>query len=112
MRREMMNLVIILGTILIESLLIWVVSMLLNWNFFDISFLGGVIAFGAIWLLQINKVQNKNQDHAQIKGMTGEQVGEIQVFKFKLNPILIGMVLYILVSGVATFIYYKDYFLG
>jgi hypothetical protein len=106
-----LRILVVVGTILVEALILWGISALLGWSFIDISFLGGLTVFGIMWITQMNNVQSNNLDNAIIKGMTGQEVGSLQVFNIKLTPVLVGMIIYILISGIATFVYYKEYFL-
>ncbi|MFZ3590664.1 hypothetical protein ACOI1C_15780 [Bacillus sp. DJP31] len=108
-----MKVLIVLGTVIVEAVLIYVISLLLGWNPIDMALLGGLALFGLVWMLQMNSVQQGNHETGYIKGTTGiDAGGEIKVFRFKLNPIILGMILFIVISAVATFIYYKDYFIG
>ncbi|RTR36228.1 hypothetical protein EKG37_01335 [Robertmurraya yapensis] len=98
-------------TILIETGLLWVISIIFKWNLMEILFLGGVIIFGLLWLFLFSSNQSQNQYNAGVKGMTGQEVGGVKLFRFRLSPITLGLVLFMVLSLCLTIVYYKDYFI-
>lgn len=107
---NMKNIVVVIGTILVKGILLWGISYLLGWKYIDFAFLGGVALFGIVWFFQMNFVQSNNQENAFLRGMYGNDVPKVNVFRFQIDPISIGMILYIILSGVSTFVYYIEYF--
>ncbi len=106
-----MKIMIIVGTICVEALLILFVSYLVGLQFIEIMFLGGLAIFGITWMFQMNSVQSTNYVTGYNKGITGRGGGEISVFNFKLSPIKMGMLLYVIMSALVTMFYYKDFFI-
>ncbi|KAA0545352.1 hypothetical protein FZW96_18440 [Bacillus sp. BGMRC 2118] len=106
----MKNIGIVLGTIVVKSALLWYISQLLDWKFIDFAFLGGVALFGLCWFFQMNAVKMRNENSSYSRGMYRNDDQGVEVFRFQLNPVLTGMILYILLSGISTFVYYIEYF--
>ncbi|MBM6618672.1 hypothetical protein [Bacillus suaedaesalsae] len=106
----MKNVVVVMGTILMKCILLLGIAYLLGWKFIDFAILGGVALFGTVWFFQMNSVQKNNQENSYLRGMFGNDTPKVSVFRFKMNPVLIGMIVYIILSGVTTFVYYIEYF--
>ncbi len=103
----MKKLIIVLITMLVEVALIGGVSYLFNWVFIDILFLGALAIFGIIWLYNWNSNQLRNEMHATDKGINGVHTGAIQVFEFKMGPVRLGMLLFLIISfGISIYKYY------
>lgn len=97
-------------TILIETGLLWGISIIFKWNLMEILFLGGVIIFGVLWLFLFSSNQSQNQYNARVKGTTGQEAGGVKLFRFRFSPITLGLVLFMVLSLFLTIVYYKDYF--
>lgn len=105
------NLYVIVATLLVETALIWGVSILLNWKMVDIIFLGGLALFGLIWFFQLNSNRQSNAENAHLKGWNGQNGGAITPFQFKSSPVIIGLLLFIVVSFCVTAFTYYPYFI-
>lgn len=107
------NLYIILATVLVETAILWGVSILLDWKFVDVIFLGSLAVFGLIWFLQLNSNRNSNEENAHLKGWNGQDGGGVTPFQFKFrgSPIVLGLLLFIVVSFCITAFTYYPYFI-
>jgi len=104
------NTIIVLITILLETLFLWVVSILINWKFIDVMFIGGLVIFGVIWLFQFNSTQTQNILNASEKGWKGQKTGEIRPFEFKFTPVKLGLLIFAVISFFITMTTYSSYF--
>ena len=78
-----------------------------DWVFIDILFLGALAIFGAVWLYNWNNHQLRNEMHATDKGVHGVSTGVIQLFEFKIGPVRLGMLLFLIISfGISVYKYY------
>jgi hypothetical protein len=102
---------IVLLTMLVEGGLIWGISKFFGLDFMEILFLGGLIIFGGIWLFLFYTNQIHNEMNVSTKGFTGQDVGGIKLFKFRLSPVSLGIVLFMLLSFCLTVFYYSEYFI-
>lgn len=98
-------------TMLIETGLLWIISIIFNWNLMEILFLGGVVIFAILWLFLYSSTQSNNQYNAGVKGETGQDSERIKLFQFRLSPITLGLILFIVMSLCLTIFYYYDYFI-
>lgn len=103
---------IIIATIAAETVLLYLISLLFGWSFLEIIFLGGLAIFGCIWLFQLNINQSNNQYNAHIKGWTGQTSGEIKPFQYKLSPVFLGLLIFLVGSFLITLIKYYPYFIN
>jgi hypothetical protein len=101
---------IVLLTMFVEAGLLWVVSSLFGWDLMEILFLGGLLIFGLIWLYLLFSNQSNNGFNAGVRGWTGQDAGEIKLFKFQVSPVMLGIVLFMLLSFALTLFYYSSYF--
>ncbi|WP_421385213.1 hypothetical protein ACOJQI_10760 [Bacillus salacetis] len=101
---------IVILTILIEAGLLWLVSIFFGWNFMDVIFIGGLLIFGGIWLYLLFTNQNNNGFNASVKGWTGQDAGEVKIFRFKVSPVILGIILFMGISFGMTIFYYSAYF--
>ncbi|TFJ92388.1 hypothetical protein [Lentibacillus salicampi] len=102
---------IMVMTIGVEALILWAVSRILDWNFVDIIFLGGILIFGAKWLFSLYLQQENNEYIAHIKGHTGQEAGRIKPFEYSVSSVDAGLLLFILGSLLITFATYYTYFI-
>ena len=107
----MKKLIIVLVTMLVEVALIGGVSYLFDWAFIDILFLGALAIFGAVWLYSWNTTQLRNELHATDKGYTGVSCGEIRLFEFKICPVRLGMLLFLIITFAISVYEYYPYFI-
>lgn len=106
----MKKIYIVLATLTIETVLIWFASYLLQWKFVDTIFLGSLLLFGIVYLIRLYIHQTNTVFNANIAGWTWEEAG-IGPFRFRVSPIIIGLILYIIISFFVTLITYYSYFL-
>ncbi len=88
----------------------WLFSWIVGWNYMETIFLSGLLVFGVVWMILLNHNQSTNILNATIKGTTGVSAGVSKPFTVTLNSFMIGTIVYLVTSGVATFIYYLPYF--
>lgn len=105
----MKSIYIILATLTVETLIIWFASYLLGWNFIDTILLGSLLLFGIVYLFRLYIHQTNATFNANIAGWTWEEAG-IGPFHFRISPIIIGLILFIVISILVTFITYYRYF--
>ena len=103
---------IVLSTIVTEFILLFIISKLINLNFIDTLFIGGLGLFGFVWLFSFSMTQQSNVFNTSLKGVTGQDAGGIKVFRFKINPITLGLLIFCISSFVITMIYYSSYLIG
>ncbi len=96
-------------TILIEGIILWGASMLLGVSFMEIILLGALFFFGGVWLYLYLEKQSNNVFSASVKGWTGQDAGNITLFRIHISPVFLGMILFLVLSLVTTFIYYSSY---
>ena len=103
---------VVLLTIFTELLSLLIISKLINLSFIDTIFIGGIGIFGIVWLFSLSMNQRNNVFNASMKGVTGQETGGIKVFRFKINPITLGLIIFCVSSFIITMIYYSSYFVG
>ena len=96
---------------LIELGLLWAISILINWNLMEFLFLGSLLLFAIPWLFLYFNNQNQNVYNASVKGMTGQDAGGVKLFRFRFSPIILGLVLFMVLSFCLTVFYYYEYFI-
>ncbi|RLQ93326.1 hypothetical protein [Falsibacillus albus] len=96
--------------IIINLLLSVVVSWLFHWSFMEAMFLTGLLFLGGTWLIAFNLNQNSNQLNASVKGWNRQDAGQVKPFMFRLNPFLIGCIIYVACTFIISLIYYLPYF--
>ena len=106
---NMKNVYIILVTLTIETVIIWFASFLLRWKFVDTIFLGSLLLFGIVYLFRLYIHQTNATFNANIAGWTWEEAG-IGPFRFRVSPIILGLILFIVISFFVTLITYYAYF--
>ena len=97
-------------TMVVEFLLIWLIAIIFSINLMEILFLASILVFAVIWLLSLAFRNSNNQSHAHNKGILGYKTGDIQLFRFQVSPIIMGVLLFVLISIILTGIYYASYF--
>jgi hypothetical protein len=103
---------ITLMTAVLETIVLWLVSYIFDWNFLDIILLGGLAIFGGVWLFRLNSNQISNGYNAVAKGWTGQNTGGISPFQFNMSPVTSGLLLFIFISLVITVFVYYPYFIN
>ncbi|MFZ3579884.1 hypothetical protein [Virgibacillus sp. DJP39] len=58
-------------------------------------------------LLSVN--QSNNSFNGYEKGWTGQDAGGVKQFHVNFSPVMIGMVVFVIISLVVTVIYYAEY---
>lgn len=106
----MKKVLIVFLTILIETGLLWAISVLIRWDLMEFLFLGGVVLFAIPWLFLYSSTHNQNVHNASIRGITGQDTGGVKQFQFRFSPIMVGLVLFMVLSLCLTVYYYYDYF--
>ncbi len=101
---------IVLLTIITELLLLWVISLLFNFNFIDTAFFDSFALFGLIWCTSLMANRNSNIMNASIRGWTGQDAGGVKPFMFRVSPIILGLIFTVIISLIATLIAYSSYF--
>lgn len=94
----------------LETIALWTVSLVFDWNLMDVLFLGSIGIFGVVWLVLLMINQSNNAYNGAEKGWTGQNAGEVKQFHVHFSPVMIGMVVFIIISLIATVIYYAEYF--
>jgi len=95
----------------IEAIVLYLVSSLIGWNYVDTIFIGSILFFGISWLFSLYSHQINNEFNAYEKAWTGKEAGTILPFIFKMNSIIVGQILFIILALLITVIYYLPYFL-
>ncbi|MFD1205707.1 hypothetical protein ACFQ38_11410 [Sporosarcina contaminans] len=107
----MKKIVIVILTMLIETGLLWAISILINWELMEFLFLGSILLFAIPWLFLYFNTQNQNAYNVSAKGITGQDAGGVKLFRFRFSPIMTGLVLYMVLSLCLTIFYYYEYFI-
>lgn len=107
----MKKIVIVILTMLIETGLLWAISILINWELMEFLFLGSILLFAIPWLFLYFNTQNQNAYNVSAKRMTGQDTGGVKLFRFRFSPIMTGIVLYMVLSLCLTIFYYYEYFI-
>ncbi|MFC5603175.1 hypothetical protein [Sporosarcina koreensis] len=102
---------VVILTMMIEAGLLWSVSKFIGWDFMEIIFLGGLVIFAIPWLFIYFSTHNQNQFNASVRGMTGQDTGRVKLFEFRFSPIILGLVLFMVLSLCLTVVYYYEYFI-
>lgn len=106
----MKNIFIIIATAAVETAVLWSISLFFDWNFIDIMLLGGLLIFGAIWLLQLYSNQTTNQYNAFSRIDNRQETPQAIPFYFKISPLVYGLLLFNLMSFVITVVKFYPYF--
>ncbi|MEI5907927.1 hypothetical protein WAK64_12760 [Bacillus spongiae] len=101
---------LVILTMLVEGGVIWGISKYFEWNIMEIIFLGGLVIFGVIWLFILYTTKIHNEMNVGLKSSTGQDVGGIKLFQFRLSPVTVGVVMFMALSFCLTIFYYADYF--
>lgn len=97
-------------TIIVEFLLIWLIAITFSINLVEILFLAGIFVFAVIWILSLAVRNSSNQSHAHNKAFLVYKTGDIQLFRFQISPVIMGVLLFVLISAILTGLYYASYF--
>ncbi|QWG28845.1 hypothetical protein EXW58_15260 [Bacillus mycoides] len=106
----MKKLLIVLGTLIIEGGIIYTFAKFINWKFIDITFFAGICITLIIGSFSSKGGFSSNSARLQIQAQTGIKQEE-EKFEFKMNPIFIGLFIYILISLLFLIIEYRKYFI-
>jgi len=105
----MKNLNLMIATLICETGIIKIVSLLLGWKFIDTIFLGGLLLFGAVYLYRLIIHQENTFFNAHIEGWTWQEKG-ISPFQLRISPIIFGMIIFVVISFIITLVAYWKYF--
>lgn len=108
----MKKLLIVLGTLIIEGVIVYKLAEFIGWNFIDMTFFVG-ICFALIIGFFSSKggfSNNRVRVRLQVQAQTGIKMDE-EKFEFKMNPIFIVSIIYILPSSLFVIIEYWKYFI-
>jgi hypothetical protein len=97
---------IVIIIMLAEAGLLWGVAAFFGWDLMEIFFLGGALQFGVIWLFVFYTTQMHNEMNVP-RGWTGQDVGGIKLFQFRLSPVTLGIAFFMILSFCLTAIYYR-----
>ncbi|MYL35123.1 hypothetical protein GLW08_04060 [Pontibacillus yanchengensis] len=95
-------------TIIIETILLWLFSLWLGVHLLEILLLGGISIFGIAWFFQQGSTYANNHINTMTRGWTGLDTGGVRVFRFKVGPVVFGLLMFILISLIITVIYYVE----
>ncbi|VDG96817.1 Uncharacterised protein [Lysinibacillus sphaericus] len=107
----MKNILIVILTMLIETGVLWAISIFIHWDLMELLFIGGLVILAIPWLFLYFTNHKQNVYYANLKGMTGQDAGRIKLFRFHFSPIIIGLVLFIVLSLCLTIYHYYDDFI-
>ncbi|MCF6409800.1 hypothetical protein [Pseudalkalibacillus salsuginis] len=105
-----MKWLLVIATIMFNTGLSYAFSKIVGWSFIESIFLCGLLLFIIIWMTMLNGSISNNTVNASLKGTTGVTTGEIKPFTLTFNPFILGTIIYLLISGIATVVYYFPYF--
>lgn len=101
---------IVMLTIFAQAIGLFILSLVIKWNYVDMLLLGSILLFGVSWLFPMHVNHTNNQYNAYEKGWTGKDTGAITPYIFRLNSIVLGQIIMIVLSIIITAIYYLPYF--
>lgn len=108
----MKRIVIILLTMLVEVVMLLGLARYLGWAFMETIFLGSLLIFAVPWLFSFVLNHNRNVYYSNVRGMTGGEAGAVRVFRLRISPAMIGLLLSMVISFLLTLIYYYEDFMG
>lgn len=97
---------IVLFTLVIEALVIWLLSIILNWTFIDTVFLGGLFIFGGAWFYHFVISPKSNEYDATVEYKNVQDMESLKPFLFIKSPITWGLSLFLIGSFIITIIEY------
>jgi hypothetical protein len=99
----------VLGTLIIEGIIIYILARFIGWNFIDITFFAGICITVIIGFFSSKGGFSSNRVRLQVQAQTGIKMDE-EKFVFNMNPIFIGSIIYIVLSLLFVVIGYWKYF--
>lgn len=106
----MKKIIIVSLTILIQAIGLYVLSLFIHWNYVDMLLLGSILLFGVSWLFPMHLNHTNNQYNAYEKAWTGKELGTIRPFVFRVNAVILGQIIFMVLSIVITGIIYLIFF--
>ncbi|WJY28070.1 hypothetical protein [Sporosarcina trichiuri] len=108
----MKRIVIILLTMSVEAVILLGLARYLGWTFMETIFLGSLLIFAVPWLFSFVMNHNRNVYYSNVRGMTGGEAGAVRVFRLRISPVMMGLLLSVVVSFVLTLVFYYEEFMG
>lgn len=100
----------LLATIIIEAGIVYVLTKLLGWSFIDLTFFAGLCFVVITYNFSSKGGFSSNSVRLQTQSEFGIKVDE-EKFELSVNPILIGSIVYTILSLIFVVIGYWDYFI-
>ncbi|MED0982698.1 hypothetical protein [Bacillus paramycoides] len=110
--KKVRNSITMIFVILIESFIIFVIS--LNWglSFIDTLFVGSFIILSYIWLVPYFVNHQQNVAKIDDKHFSGNvDIGEVEVYQAKFTPFSLGSTFFSIIGIIINVCYYYKYFL-
>ncbi|CAM4167543.1 hypothetical protein COJ48_15095 [Bacillus cereus] len=99
----------LLVTIIIEAGIVYVLSKILRWSFIDLTFFTGICFVIITYYFSSKGGFSSNSVRLQAQARFGIKVEE-EKFELSVNPILIGSIVYTILSLILVVISYWSYF--
>ncbi|WP_369900805.1 hypothetical protein [Bacillus manliponensis] len=96
-------------TILIETIIVYVLTKFLGWSFIDLTFFAGLCFVTISYVFSSKGGFSSNSLRLQAQSQTGIKI-EAEQREFRVNPIFLGSFIYTVISLIVVVIYYWDYF--
>lgn len=99
----------VLGTLIIEGIIVYILAEFIGWNFIDMTLFAGICFTLIIGFFSSKGGFASNKVRLQVQAQTGIKMDE-EKFEFNMNPIFVGSIIYIVVSLLFVVIGYWKYF--
>ncbi|EJQ98985.1 hypothetical protein [Bacillus cereus] len=99
----------VLGTLIIEGIIVYILAKFMGWNFIDMTLFAGICFTLIIGFFSSKGGFTSNKVRLQVQAQTGIKMDE-EKFEFNMNPIFVGSIIYIIVSLLFVVIGYWKYF--
>ncbi|WP_242218676.1 hypothetical protein [Bacillus cereus group sp. BfR-BA-01380] len=100
----------LLATIIIEAGIVYVLSKILGWSFIDLTFFAGICFVIITYYFSSKGGFSSNSVRLQAQARFGIKVEE-EEFELRVDPILIGSIVYTILSLILVVISYWSYFI-
>ncbi|MGE6488648.1 hypothetical protein [Paenisporosarcina sp. NPDC076898] len=101
---------IVLITLVMESFLLWLFSILLGWTFIDTIFLGGLLILGGAWFYHFNITPRNSEYDVSLENKNTQNAEAIKPFLFIMSPITWGLSIFAVGSSFITIIKYYPFY--
>lgn len=106
------NMVILIFVILIETFIIFVISVTWGFSLIDTLFVGSLIILSYVWLVPYFVNYQQNVAKIADRHFSGDiDIGEVEVYQTKFTPFSLGSTLFSIVGIIINVCYYYKYFL-